>query len=205
MHRSYDDGNCSARVACRQELELPGVMMQFSWESGFWVNSAVAQLVYGSVDRAGPIVTNARCALETYLEPKVAAAAADARASFEAGNMASGVSTLTSLAVESTAYAHSQWSLLFQQLMVATMDGYDTVANPDNLMCGCTKHTAVFNTTWLAKVVADTGDHYRYPGEACDYIDADGHCHSFDEQLTASRDVNVAKSIPKYLVRGVVP
>jgi dipeptidase len=40
VDRTYDDGNCSARLACRQALGLPGSMMDFSWDSAFWVNSA---------------------------------------------------------------------------------------------------------------------------------------------------------------------
>ena len=71
VHRTYEDGNCSARLQCRQDLGLPGDMMNFSWyvtfvtallgllactetptdllgdrrESAFWVNSAVANLL----------------------------------------------------------------------------------------------------------------------------------------------------------------
>ena len=32
VHRSYDDGNCSARVACRQELGLPVSVLSVSYE-----------------------------------------------------------------------------------------------------------------------------------------------------------------------------
>ncbi len=71
VHRSYDDGNCSARVACRQSLGLPGYMMQFNWEAGFWVNTAVAKMVYAEKDRAVPIVSRARCDFEDYLLPLV--------------------------------------------------------------------------------------------------------------------------------------
>lgn len=39
VHRTYDDSNCSARLACRRALDLPGDMMHFSWESAFWVKS----------------------------------------------------------------------------------------------------------------------------------------------------------------------
>lgn len=46
VHRAYDDGNCSARLACRAALDLPGSVLTFSWGSAFWVNSAVARLVY---------------------------------------------------------------------------------------------------------------------------------------------------------------
>ena len=42
--------------------------------SAFWVNSAVARLVYQDYNRAGPLVTCAREQLEEYLAPLVAAA-----------------------------------------------------------------------------------------------------------------------------------
>jgi len=32
VHRSYDDANCSARLACRVANGLPGSMMAFSWD-----------------------------------------------------------------------------------------------------------------------------------------------------------------------------
>ena len=86
--------------------------------------------------------------------------------------------------------------------MVTYADGYTAVANPDDLMCGCTKTSPTFDDAWLAKVVADTGDRYRLPGtEDCAYIDADGHC-----QPGSTLPVAVPKKhpvIPKHLVRGV--
>lgn len=209
VHRSYDDGNCSARVACRQELELPGYMMEFTWDSAFWVNSAVAQLVYAAKDRAAPIVAAARCAFETDLAPQVTATADEARAKFESGDNEGGVAALTALAVASTAEATVRWTALWQQLMVANSDGYSATADPTNLMCGCKKAGASYKTQYLDEVVAETGDHYRLPGEACDYIDPDGHCHHNDELKTSAADpvlaARRAKMIPKLQVAGVMP
>lgn len=210
LHRSYDDGNCSARVACRQELGLPGFMMEFSWDSAFWVNSAVAQQVYAAKDRAAPIVASARCAFEAELAPKVEATADHARGLFENGHVEAGVAALTALAVEASAAATARWTALWQQLMITNVDGYTATEDPSNLLCGCKKAATALSSEFLAKVIADTGDHYRLPGEACDWIDPDGHCHHNDE-LTATRVPasasrrNPAKPIPKHLVRGVQP
>ncbi|CAE7586007.1 pepDA [Symbiodinium microadriaticum] len=124
VHRSYDDGNCSARVACRQDLELPGYMMEFDWNAAFWVNSAVAKMVYAEEDKASPIVTNARCAFEEYLSPLVDTASQKARASFSAGDYEGGVSVLTDLAVTTTEEATKRWTLLWQQLLITNVDGY---------------------------------------------------------------------------------
>lgn len=204
VHRSYDDGNCSARVACRQELGLPGYMMEFSWDSAMWVNSAVAQQVYSAEDRARPIVQAARCAFETEMAPHVTATADEARAQFDSGDNEGGIATLTRLAVRATAAATARWTALWQELMVANVDGYSATVDESNLLCGCHKAAAQFSTDFLEKVIADTGDHYRLPGSDCDYIDPDGHCHHNDE-LSAPARKNVGKTIPKHLVRGVQP
>lgn len=200
VHKSYDDGNCSARVACRQELALPGYMMDFDWNAAFWVNTAVAKMVYAEKDRAASIVSQARCAFEEYLAPIVASASEQAKTLFNNGQYEGGVKTLTGLAMTTSEEATRRWTLLWQQLLVTNGDGYVATVNSKNLLCGCTKTAAVFSSSWLDKVVADTGDHYLFPVPCSGWIDPDGHCHENEN----SRSKNVLKSIPKLLVRGVV-
>ena len=157
VHRSYDDGNCSARVACRQDLGLPGYMMEFDWDAAFWVNTAVAKMVYAETNRAASIVKQARCSFEEFLAPIVTTASNKAKGLFESGDIASGIDILTSLAVMSSAEAHKRWTALWKQLMVVNADGYIATENADNLMCGCSKTSATFSTEWGNKVIADTG------------------------------------------------
>ncbi len=124
VHRSYDDGNCSARVACRQGLGLPGYMMDFDWNAAFWVNTAVAKMVYAEKDRAASIVSQARCAFEEFLSPVVQSASDKAKALFNDGHYEEGVSTLTTLALSTSEEATRRWTLLWQQLLVTNGDGY---------------------------------------------------------------------------------
>jgi len=81
---SYDDYNCSARLACRTGAGLPGAMLSFSWNSGYWVNSAVAKLVYGGVDSAKCAVVDAKHAFEAYAEGLLADASPKASSCFSA-------------------------------------------------------------------------------------------------------------------------
>ena len=74
--------------------------------------------------------------------------------------------------------------------------------NPNNLLCGCTKTAPVYSSAWTTKVITDTGDHYLFPVPCSGYIDADGHCH--ENEMNSLYAKNVAKSIPKLQVRGVV-
>jgi len=201
VHRSYDDGNCSARVACRQGLGLPGYMMEFNWNAAFWVNTAVAKMVYAEKDRAASIVAQARCAFEEYLSPLVSSVSQKAQQLFGAGDEEGGVALLTELATSTSAEATARWTALWQQLLVTNGDGYVATVNPDNLLCGCTKTAAKFTTAWMDKVIADTGDRYLFPVACTGWVDPDGHCHEKENSLYAK---NVKKSTPKLLVRGVV-
>lgn len=203
VHRSYDDGNCSARLACRQGLGLPGYMMEFDWNAAFWVNTAVAQMVYATKNRAAPIVAQARCEFEDYLAPLVAEATTTAAAYFEAGRSEAGVEILTKLALTTTEEATKRWTKLWQQLLVTNADGYVASVNPSNLLCGCTKAGVSFSSQWLQKVIADTGDHYLFPAPCTGYIDPDGHCHEKDEPA-AQRLAHSRRAIPKLKVRGVM-
>jgi len=145
--------------------------------SAFWVNSAVARLVYQDYNRAGPLVTYAREQLEAHLAPLVAAAEANATAKWASGDVAGVAAVLSALAVEATAEATARWTALWMKLMVTLQDGSTAAEEPADLLCGCTKTAPVYEAAWLEKVVNDTHDHYRLPAKDCAYLDADGHCH----------------------------
>jgi len=200
VHHTYDDGNCSARLACRKSLGLPGNMMEFSWDSAFWVNSAVANLLYGMKDRAAPAVRAARECFDAWAVEKADVAEAEAKSRWDSGDEAGAVHALSELAVEATAEATRRWTALWQQLMVSFSDGKVTTPNVEDGLCGCSKSSAEFSEEWSAKVVQDTHDHYRQPGDGCDYIDADGQCHH--NKFRQAVDQRPA-TIPKSDIEGV--
>lgn len=194
VHHTYDDGNCSARLACRQELGLPGSMMDFSWDSAFWVNQAVAELVYGRMDHRAPIVRDARACFDSWAMEKQRVAEEAASALFAQGDEAGAIEILTSLAVETTQEATARWKVLWQDLMVRTSDGKSTRRDDSDLLCGCKNSALEYSEDWTRKVVADTDDHYRLPDEDCTWIDADGHCHHDTPPGVAVRLPTIPKS-----------
>jgi len=198
---SYDDGNCSARLACRKEHGLPGSTMEFSWDSAFWVNSAVANLLYGMKNRAAPVVIHAKKAYDEWAKAKVKEVEEEARGYMAKGDSASAVKAVTELAKEVTKEATSRWTKLWQQLMVTFADGLTATKKEDDGMCGCTKKGTEFTDEWLGKVVKDTGDHYRLPGGDCAYIDADGHCHGSN---IFRKSAPSQAGIPKTEIPGVM-
>lgn len=201
VDRTYDDGNCSARLACRRALGLPGSMMEFSWDDAWWVNSAVAKMVYTEKDRAAPAVESAQRAFDDWAVAKVAAAAAAARSRFDAGDAAGGVTVLTDLATEASKEATARWTKLWQSLTVTFNDGVTATRDDSNLICGCKKSGTTFSDAWLKKVVVDTGDRYRAPDSSCAGYDKDGHCRPKEDDSPEEPAQPVA--IPKHLVSGV--
>ena len=200
---SFDDADCMARLACREQHGLKGSTLDFSWDDAFWVASSVARLVYLDPSRAAPVVACARATFERWAAPEVAAAKEAAQKRFEAGDDAAGVAILTNLSVTAGNEATSRWQQLWRHLMVTFQDGSSASAAPDNLLCGCEKQTPTFSDTWLRKVVADTGDRYRMPDAACAWIDPDGHCHPHPPTHDLGERHGM-QPIPKLEVRGVV-
>ena len=85
-------------------------MMSFDWESAFWVNTAVAKLVYAEKDRAASIVMQAKCAFEDWAAPLVSSVSDQAKVYLEAGEVDAGVAQLTSLAIITTEEATRRWT-----------------------------------------------------------------------------------------------
>jgi hypothetical protein len=213
VHRTYDDNNCSSRIACRIYNNLPGNMLNFSWESAYWVNSAVAKLVYSEKSKMQQTVLCAKQDFENWVLPLVSQAENDALECFNSMSQSSSSSSsssslssfkneedcvepLTSLAITATEQATLKWTELWQSLMVTFIDGYTTTVDEDNMICGCNKQSSPYDETYLKKVVNDTGDHYRMPDSDCTKIDADGHCVTSDDDDAGGEEVNV-KSMKK--------
>ena len=86
IHRSYDDHNCTGRSLCRAAAGLPGTVTELSFDSAWWVNNLVSDVVYTRKDRAAPVVLAARAALDHDLEQALAAAETAATKQFAAGD-----------------------------------------------------------------------------------------------------------------------
>ena len=178
--------------------------MRFSWESAYWVNSAVARLVYQDYARASPVVTCARRSFEQWATPAAAAADEEARSRFQTGDTEGAAAALTAVAVQAGAEATSRWTELWQRLMVTFQDGSMASEDPNDHLCGCAKTAPQWSDEWLVKVVNDTGDHYRLPSKGCEYIDPDGHCHPHPPARKAP-PVRVTPGFGAWFAHGFAP
>ena len=84
--------------------------MSFDWDSAFWVNTAVAKIVYAERDRAATIVNQAKCSFEKWLEPLVSNVSKEAKSLFDYGDEKSAIGQLTYLATVTTEEATKRWT-----------------------------------------------------------------------------------------------
>uniref|UniRef100_A0A7S2N574 Dipeptidase n=1 Tax=Haptolina brevifila TaxID=156173 RepID=A0A7S2N574_9EUKA len=189
VHSSYDDAQCTGRATCRATAGLPGNVMNFSWDSAWWVNNAVADTVYTRKDRAAPVVLAAREALDKELDAALKTAEAAASAAFKAGNIAEGKQVLTAHAMAAGALATATWRELWQRLMTSFIDGsIKTASKGGTEDCGCTSEHVSYTDAWKTKVVTDAGEHYRVPSST----------------LQAPRAQHDKPPISKMKVKGVI-
>ncbi|KAL1527248.1 hypothetical protein AB1Y20_015924 [Prymnesium parvum] len=172
LHPSYDDANCTGRAACREAHALRGGVAHFSWDSAWWLSSLVADQVYTRLDRAAPVVREARQRLDAELEADLAATDAAAAAAFAAGEEERARALLDAHAVSVGGKASAAWKALWEQLVVQFIDGRITKLDPANKVSGATKEAVQFTDAWKAKVVADTGEHYKEPSASLDHFPA---------------------------------
>lgn len=193
VHSSYDDSNCTGRDPCRVEMGLEGTVTNFSWNSAWWVNQAVADQVYTRMDRAAPVVLAARKELDATLDTALKAAETDATAKFAAGDVAGAHAVLSAHSVQAGATALAAWTALWQRLTMLFVDGKTTKINPKNEVCGCDKPSVEFEDAWKTKVVADDGEHYKVPNQA-----------PYQARLGAGRH-HTKPTRDKLSIRGVAP
>lgn len=204
VHRSYDDGDCAGRSACRRALGLPGTTTEFSLDNAWWLSTIVADQVYTRYDRAAPTVLAAKEALDARLAARLADAEAAATALFAAGDAGAALAVLDAHAVAAGALASETWLGLWQTLLVAYVDGRVTTVDEDDEVCGCAKESAAFTDAWKTKVVADTGDKYLARSDA--KTDDDGRPKTMLRSARAElpRRHHAFPARTKTSIRGVV-
>ena len=88
-------------------------MMSFDWDSAFWVNTAVAKMVYAEKDRAASIVMNAKCQFEKWVEPLITSISEKAKSLLDSGETEAAIDQLTSLALVTTEEATKRWTGIY--------------------------------------------------------------------------------------------
>lgn len=125
-----DDATCSVYVPIYSKCNIvpesfsqnTASILDFSWNSAFWVNNWVAEMTYNRYNALHPIVQAKQIEIETYFENQVKEI--DRRASRMAQNNPEGVvEYLTAQSNAAAANAIDTWKKLGEYLMVKFLDG----------------------------------------------------------------------------------
>eukprot|EP00929_Paragymnodinium_shiwhaense_P002818 TRINITY_DN103117_c0_g1_i1.p1 TRINITY_DN103117_c0_g1~~TRINITY_DN103117_c0_g1_i1.p1 ORF type:complete len:608 (-),score=54.10 TRINITY_DN103117_c0_g1_i1:41-1864(-) len=157
---SHDGGNCTGRAACRKAFGLPGNITKFSLQTMHWVTQLVANYAYSRFNQVAPVVQAKLAELEGHLFKAVEEMDAELD---QASDPRKVHQMATDFSYTKAQQAHADWLEFHGELFVTFVDGYHTVVNKNNSLGGCDKETPHFDDAWKARIVADTGDHYKVP------------------------------------------
>mmetsp|Transcript_23612 Transcript_23612/g.40125 ORF Transcript_23612/g.40125 Transcript_23612/m.40125 type:complete len:203 (-) Transcript_23612:1833-2441(-) len=139
-------------------------LMQFSFDSSFYVFNLVANFVYSRWDLIYADVHEAILRKEAGYFDLVAQTDAKALAMFESPEHSDAdvVEFLTSFSFELGTALTRDWLTYFGELFVKFRDGYVTTAGAAPV-CGCQTASAPYQDDWYNRIVEDTGDFYLVP------------------------------------------
>jgi len=157
---AWDDGNCTTRDDCREQMGLPGTIQKFSLQSMFWVTNMIANYAYSRYDDIAPAIFSRLAATESHLQAAVTAqdAALMMLPESAAREAATNFSFVTAEAL------HREWLDFYGELFVTYVDGYKMVhgAAPGSVK----KVGSQLRNLMRAAIASQTGSKYRLPGRA---------------------------------------
>merc|ERR1719424_1050715 len=131
---SWSGATCTGRSACREASGLPGTITKFSMKSMHWIVQMVANYAYSRYDVIGDAVKEKLVSHEAAMFKAVEEADKKIGEAEEKG-----VDVATAFSFESAEKLHDTWTDFYGELFMTYVDGYKTVEDKSNELCGCAK------------------------------------------------------------------
>jgi len=154
---------CGINAVPSAFAEGNGSMMEFTDNSAFWVFNQVSNLAYTRYNQMIPFIQEKQKQLEQGFieESKEVDRVAG---NLYRGNPGKAIQYLTDYSLKAGSQTVAEWKILYGFLFTRFMDGniktrVEGKLNPRVEQPG-------YGETWYRGVVEDTGDKFRYPGEA---------------------------------------
>lgn len=135
-----------------------GGLMDFSFDSAFWVFNLVSNYAYSRYYEIYPVVEEKIVQLQNQFYIEVASIDKQAKEAYDAGDSKKALSIITEYSRQTGNLVVQEWLQFFKQLFVTFVDGYiktggprPNVANPG------------YSEAWRGQIVHETGDHYKLP------------------------------------------
>eukprot|EP00928_Gymnodinium_smaydae_P048646 TRINITY_DN32545_c0_g1_i1.p1 TRINITY_DN32545_c0_g1~~TRINITY_DN32545_c0_g1_i1.p1 ORF type:complete len:665 (+),score=84.37 TRINITY_DN32545_c0_g1_i1:57-2051(+) len=170
--RSWDDGNCTQRDACREELGLPGTLRKFSFQSMFWVCNMISNYAYSRYDQIAPAVYERIAEIEGKLQMAVEKQDQTLMQLFADGATSAEVAEVaTDFSFRTAERLHEEWLDFYGELFATFVDGYrleplarsSTTPTPEEIDYGFVKRVFGFRDLWKREIAATTGRRYEVP------------------------------------------
>eukprot|EP01130_Rhizamoeba_saxonica_P000772 TRINITY_DN10690_c0_g1_i1.p1 TRINITY_DN10690_c0_g1~~TRINITY_DN10690_c0_g1_i1.p1 ORF type:complete len:556 (+),score=149.68 TRINITY_DN10690_c0_g1_i1:32-1699(+) len=137
-----------------------GKIMEFSFDSAFWVFNMVTNLAYTRYNVIHPEVAEKIDYYEKrYITKDVPQMDEVAMKLFKSNNTEEMIKRITEFSVTTGNTLVEQWLQFWQKLFVKYVDGYVKEANPPHQ--NPIVHTPGYGEKWYEGIVEETGDHYK--------------------------------------------
>lgn len=180
---AWDDGDCTGRTSCRDELGLKGTIRNFTTGAMHWVGNMVANYAYSRYADVAPVVKEKLVQLESESFARVEAMDKKLESALSKGGKGrwslrrpsrDPVALATEFSYEAAEQAHQSWLDFYGELFMTFVDGYRTVPDPSNLASAVSKETPGWTNAWKERIVNETGSKYLEPGTGGTCVDNDG-------------------------------
>jgi dipeptidase len=148
-------------------------MMQFSFDSAFYVFNLVANWAYSRWSVIYPDVYKLILQKEYDFQQDILNVDKVALRIYNEKGASNAIEYVTNFSVDAGNKLVKDWLVFFGQLFVKYRDGYVITENKNELSCGCDAASAAYSNNWYDRIVSENGDHYMFVEDTV-VVDDDG-------------------------------
>jgi len=161
---------------------VPSPLLQFDIEKAFWVQNMVSNFAYTRWSSAYPLIVEKKNTIHEGFEDEIVYLDQQMMAIMDQnidGAIGEIVKLATSFSVQAGDRLHKEWFQFYGELFARLRDFFIVEEDPEDPICQCQVKEVGYDDQWLARIVEDTGDHYKCAD--------DGSVHDFAFTVTKLR------------------
>jgi dipeptidase len=140
-------------------------ILAYDLNSAFTVFNLVANWAYSRWNVIYPEVYAKIISYEDAYFEQIASVDKQAQSFYDKQGAAVAIDFVSSYSYEIGNALVTEWGKFFGELFMKFRDGYVITPSTTNQACGCSAASCPYSSEWYARIVEDTGDHYKVPTE----------------------------------------
>jgi len=172
---AVDDSSTSPRFpvyGCSKEVSaaysgkgtqdgVPSPLLKFDMQKAFWVQNMVANFVYSRWDDAYPYLQTKLATIHEYFKQEVDLFDDQLMELYDPNDYGSMVDKATSFSVQAGDWLQKEWVDFYGELFARYRDFFTIEEDREDPVCNCKVQPGGFSDEWKAKIVEETGEHYK--------------------------------------------